>query len=54
MLLVLEWKEASENFCSGWLFKILYQNSGVFCNKTIKAGAIQQLFPYIALVLMLF
>jgi len=30
MIMMLERKEASENFCSGWLFKMLYKNSGVF------------------------
>jgi hypothetical protein len=37
MILVLEWKEASENFCSGWLFKMLRQKSGVFWQQNYKS-----------------
>ena len=36
MVLVLEWKEASENVCSGWLFKMWCQNSGVLWQQNFK------------------
>jgi len=43
--MVLERKEASENFCSGWLFKMLYKNSGVFWQQNYKSWSHRSTFP---------